>query len=88
MKKVLGAALLMMVSSQALASLILVEDFEDEFPAWESRWLGTNSNIQNYYGLGEGRGNNPDGLWIDDGDGVYGADTVEIVFGSAFASSI
>jgi hypothetical protein len=67
----------------------LVEDFEKEFPAWEKDWLGLNSNLQNYYGVGAGRGNNPDGLWLDDGDGVqYGDYDVTIMFNSAFGASL
>jgi hypothetical protein len=69
------------------------EDFEAAFPAWESGWLGTNSNLMNYY-VAEGypdahsfRGNNPDGLWIDDGNGVnYG--NVEIQFNNTFGASL
>jgi hypothetical protein len=79
-------------ASQAFATTY-VEDIEAPFPAWESGWLGTNTNLQNYYVAEEGsphsyRGNNPDGLWIDDGDGVYGGDTVEIKFNNAFGSSL
>lgn len=81
MKKVLLACLLGLValSGAAQAATILTEDFETVFPAWESGWLATNSNLTNYYGIGEGRGNNPDGLWI----GV--ADTI---FDPGFAQSI
>lgn len=63
-----------------------VEDFEAPFPAWESGWLGTNTNIQNYYGIGQGRGNNPDGLWI--ADGLPNSANVEITFDASFGSSI
>ncbi len=80
-------ALFLLCSSNAMAA-VLTEDFEDAFPAWESGWLGTNSNLQNIYGVGAGRGNNPDGLWIDDGDGVYGTDTVEIIFDSLFGATL
>jgi hypothetical protein len=68
----------------------LVEDFEKEFPAWEKDWLGLNSNLQNYYGVGAGRGNNPDGLWISDGDSdqwEYDQD-VTILFDKAFGASL
>ena len=69
-------------------ALVLTEDFEAAFPAWESGWLGTNSNLQNYYGIGAGRGNNPDGLWLDDGDGVYSSDVVDIILNPSFGSSL
>jgi hypothetical protein len=56
-----------------------VEDFEAPFPNWESGWLGSNSNLTNYYGLHAGRGNNPDGLWFGE---------TSIAFNTAFGSSI
>jgi hypothetical protein len=58
---------------------VLTEDFNAAFPSWESGWLGTNSNLTNYYGVGGGRGNNPDGLWIGETD---------IIFDSGFAASL
>lgn len=64
------------------------EDFEAAFPTWESGWFGTETNAQNYYGVGQGRGNNPDGLWIDDGDGLYGNDYVQIAFNPLFGAGI
>jgi hypothetical protein len=65
----------------------MVEDFNDPFPAWESGWLGNNSNIQNFYGVGDPRPG--DYLWIDDGDGIRGAgETVEIAFDEAFGLSL
>lgn len=88
------------------------EDFEADFPAWESGWLGTSSNLENYY-VAHGRldptsillavacpdgapyntcrGNNPDGLWVSDGDdfGVGTPDlSVDIIFDVAFASTL
>lgn len=78
---------LLLAATQAPAA-VLTEDFEAPFPAWESGWLGTNSNLQNFYGIGGGRGNNPDGLWLDDGDGVFGSDTSEIVFNPVFGATL
>jgi len=72
----------------SMAGVTHVEDFEAPFPAWESGWLGVNSNLQNFYGVGQGRGNNPDGLWLDDGDGIYGTDTVDIVFDPGFGATL
>lgn len=72
----------------AMAAVTYVEDFEAAFPAWESGWLGVNSNLQNYYGVGAGRGNNPDGLWVDDGDGIYGTDVVDIIFNPVFGATL
>ncbi len=84
MKKIF-LALLFLCSSNAMAT-ILTEDFEDTFPAWESGWLGTNSNLQNVYGVGAGRGNNPDGLWI--ADGLSNGSIAEITFNSLFGSTV
>jgi hypothetical protein len=68
-----------------------VEEFESPLPAWESDWLGANSNLENYYAAdgqsNSTRGNNPDGLWISDGDGLLLGDSiVDIVFDGALAS--
>ncbi len=83
-KKILFGMLLIF-SSNTMAALF-IEDFEDPFPAWESGWLGSNSNIQNVYGVGADRGNNPDGLWI--ADGLNNGSITEITFDSIFGSSI
>lgn len=85
-----------------------LEDFEDAFPAWESEWLGVNSNLENYYvTLGnvdpsatvltfdptgppynDYRGNNPDGLWVSDGDTDIGESSTDIVFDTTFGSAL
>jgi hypothetical protein len=66
------------------------EDFEATFPAWKSGWLGTNSNLENYYytigGLRADRGNNPDGLWVSDGDSDLSR--CDIVFSPVFGASL
>ena len=74
-----AALLALLLMSAPIQAGVLVEDFEATFPAWESGWLATNSNLTNYYGLGAGRGNNPDGLWIGEAD---------IVFLPAFAATL
>lgn len=79
----LAAATALVMSSNVQAATF-VEDFEAPFPQWESDWLGVNSNIQNYYGIGADRGNNPDGLWIADGNGG----DVDIIFDAGFGASI
>jgi len=68
------------------SAITYTEDFEGAFPAWESGWLGANSNLQNYYGVGLGRGNNPDGLWIQDGLNL--SNSTSITFGNAFGLSL
>jgi hypothetical protein len=80
---VLAVAGVSMASSASAA--VLTEDFNAPFPAWESGWLATNSNLQNIYGVGAGRGNNPDGLWIFDGIGDAQA---TIDFKPSFGSTI
>lgn len=70
-----------------------IEDFEAPFESWESDWLGTYTNLENYYvatnsGGTSYRGNNPDGLWLDDGDGLYGLDIATIIFDTAFGSNL
>lgn len=70
-----------------------MEDFEAPFPAWEAGWLGTTSNLENYYvatgSPNTSRGNNPDGLWLSDADGAVNIDPlVDIVFDPTFASTL
>ena len=70
-------------------SAVLTEDFEAPFADWETRWFGTESNAQNYYVVNSGstpdyRGNNPDGLWLADGNN--GA--ILITFNADFAASL
>lgn len=79
-------ALLTIMSAGQANAAIFIEDFEAAFPAWESGWLGTNSNLQNFYGIGGGRGNNPDGLWIQDGLNL--TNSTEISFNTGFGSAI
>ena len=86
MKRKLLAALLTLAFASQANAVVFTEDFEANFPAWESGWLGTNSNLQNYYGIGAGRGNNPDGLWIQDGLSLTNA--TEITFGAGFGAGI
>ena len=62
------------------------EDFEADFPTWESNWLGLNSDLNNYYCGGargcSDRGNNPDGLW------AYGQSSITVNFTNSFAASL
>ncbi len=86
---VLSAVLFALAPGRTRAETILVEDFEAEFPAWESGWLGVNSNLENNAGVGAGRGNNLDGLWLDDGDLLTGNDaSIDIVFLSSFGATL
>lgn len=79
MRKLIIAALLLLCSAVTSNATTYVENFETSFPTWETGWLGTNSNLKNYYGVGTGRGNNPDGLWIGN---------TPIIFNSSFGALI
>lgn len=89
----LVAALLLCGGTAAQAGPItLIESFENPFPNWKTGWLGSNSNLTNYYeeqnscyGI-DCRGNNPDGLWI--ADGIAGVDDTYITFDTAFAATL
>ena len=87
MKSISLLTIVLAISTSANAD-ILVEDFNsDPLSVWESGWLGQNSNIQNYNGLGDALPGIY--LWIDDGDGIHAAgETVEIAFDPAFGSSL
>jgi len=84
----LSFLLLSFVGTASAATLI--EDFENPFSAWETRWLKLNSNLVNFYIDTNSRGNNPDGLWQADGDGLkVGNDfNSEIQFNTAFGSTL
>lgn len=91
MKKLMlaGAAALALTGyAGAAAATTYTEDFEAAFPAWESGWFGVNSNAETCYGAGQGRGNNPDGLWISTTGQGCNSSPVAVVFNSAFASSL
>lgn len=81
-----AAILAFALAANGAQAAVLTEDFEAPFPAWESGWFGGNSNAQNVFGVGAGRGNNPDGLWINDGFLDGGA--VVISFKAPFAASL
>lgn len=85
-KSIMLSAALWMLSGSVNAATF-VEDFSDPFPAWESGWLGLNTNIQNYYGAGSSLAG--DFLWITDGDADQGpGETVDIVFDYTFGLSL
>lgn len=86
MMRLLLVAVCMLVLGFSAPAAVFFEDFEAPFPAWESGWFALNSNAWNYYGVGGDRGNNPDGLWIQDDS--PGDDNIRIVFGSGFALSL
>ena len=69
----------------------LTEDFNAPFPAWQSGWLGVNSNLVNYYvavGFANtDRGNNLDGLWVADRTTYHGGNVI-ISFLPSFAATL
>lgn len=83
-------AVLLAVTLPAAAGT-LTEDFNAPFPAWESGYLGLNSNLVNYY-VTQGfahdyRGNNPDGLWVADST-TENEGNVVITFTPSFAATL
>jgi hypothetical protein len=86
MVRIFLVALFTLALGLSAPAAVLTEDFEADFPAWETGWFGLNSNARNYYGIGGGRGNNPDGLWIQDDS--PSDQNIRIVFGNAFALSL
>lgn len=82
-----GAAAFALFAAPASAAT-LTEDFEAPFPAWEAGWFGMNSNAENCYGAGAGRGNNPDGLWISTTGQGCDAGPVNVMFDNAFATTL
>ncbi len=89
--KLIMSAITLAVTTLVLSSNVnaatLVEDFSAPFPQWESDWLGLNSNIENFYGVGSPQG--ADYLWIADGDGIVGVnEVVEINFERTFGLSL
>lgn len=81
-----AASLLLGGAAQAA---IYTEDFEGEFPAWESDWFGTQSTARNVYCGGSlgctERGNNPDGLWVT---GASGGNPVIVEFAPSFGATL
>jgi hypothetical protein len=69
------------------------ENFNAPFPAWESGWLGVNSNLTDYYCGARGcsiRGNNPDGIWPTgiDGTGTNNYGPIIVNFTPSFGATI
>jgi hypothetical protein len=65
-KKVLLMILFLLLLVTTAHATKYFENFDD-IPGWENNWLDSVSNIQNFYGLGHGFGNNPGALWLADG---------------------
>jgi hypothetical protein len=66
------------------------ENFNAPFPAWESGWLGVNSNLTDYYCGARGcsiRGNNPDGIWPT-GTNIGGSSPIIVNFTPSFGATI
>jgi hypothetical protein len=84
LKGVAVAALL--CATPAIASAQYVEDFNLPGAAWESGWLGVNSDLGNYYCNGArgctNRGNAPQALW------AWGNPDIVVDFNSAFGATI
>lgn len=87
LSKVITVASLALIVTGSAQAAVYTEDFEQEFPAWESNWFGTMSDAWNIYCNARNcttRGNNPDGLWL----GGTNAGTIQVTFDNAFGSSL
>jgi hypothetical protein len=89
--RILSACAAALALSAGAQAATYTEDFEADFPAWESGWFGTQSNARNYYCFGAlncaTRGNNPDGLWISN-DAGGSSSPVSITFAAGFAAGM
>ncbi len=83
-----------MAGAASSMAITYIETFPDPLGSYQSRWLYQNSNINSYYHATgdpniDQRGNNPDGLWIADtqglGSGASGPSTT-IIFNPSFGA--
>lgn len=85
--------LAVVVGASGLASAY-TETFPDPLGGWKTRWLGVNSDLNNYYVVGgnggneDDRGNNPEGLWLSDGNGNNGGPIATININPAFGATL
>lgn len=77
----------LLLGAPAVASAQLVEDFNAPGAAWESGWLGHNSNLRNYYcGFATNctnRGNQPQALWP-----TSAGSSISVLFAPTFGAGI
>jgi hypothetical protein len=89
-KHILAASLLGIATLGSAQAGSFTEDFEADFPGWESGWFGTQSDAKNYYCPSQGcadRGNNPDGLWLLGAGGAQGGEIV-VTFDAGFGANL
>ena len=76
----------LLLAMPAVSSAQLVEDFNAPGAAWESGWLGLNSDLGNYYCSGARgcttRGNAPTALW------AWGNPQIVVNFNPTFGATI
>jgi hypothetical protein len=93
MKRAALALLIAFGSVHAAFAVVMTESFPDPLGGWKTRFLGQNSDLQNYYVVaGNGnnqddRGNNPTGLWIAQGTTI-GGDSLTITFNPTFGNTV
>lgn len=80
-----AATLALSVTAGLSHAATLTESFDDPFPNWENEWFAMNSSVQNYYGVGADRGNQPNGLWVDDD---IADNMVNVVFDVPFGQTL
>jgi hypothetical protein len=83
----LGAATLLALPCAGTAATF-TENLDGTFPAWESEFIDTQSNLQNYFGPGSTDNGGSPALSIDDGDRLYSSDKSDIAFNALFGASI
>jgi hypothetical protein len=93
MKRIALALLIVVGSAHAAFAVTLTESFPDPLGGWRTRFLGLNSDLQNYYvvagngGNQDDRGNNPTGLWIAQG-ATIGGDLMTVTFNPTFGNTV
>lgn len=82
------AVVVALFTAGAAHATVLTEEFEADFPAWESDWFGVLSDAGNHYCAGQRgcaeRGFNLDGLWL----GGTSDNSIAVSFDPAFGASL
>jgi hypothetical protein len=86
-KVLLGDATLLALPCAGTAATF-AENSDGAFPAWESGFIDTQSNLQNVFGPGSSDNGGSPALSIDDGDRLYSSDKSDIAFNALFGASI
>jgi hypothetical protein len=96
MKKMMLAGAVCALGVAGFAQAHLTETFPDPLGSWTTNWLYLNSDMENYYVAAgdpniDNRGNNPEGLWIAEPQGVGSGNfgpVLQIDFDPSFGAQI